>query len=121
MAAATAEKIQPITADDLVKRVAALAPKLIAERRAMKGASIAPLCPTKLWPTWSATTALRACMPAQLRWPRTTLRHAYRCCHGTRPKHADRQVGWRASSVVIIGGWANTNIEAQHEVWGDRR
>jgi len=112
---ATAEKKHAVTGEDLVKRVAALAPKL-AERR-MKGVSLRRL-PDETMADLVATTALRACMPARF--------GGHELPFGTHTDVAMElartcgSTGWVAGIIGSHNWWLGKyQIDAQHEVWGD--
>ncbi len=103
-----------ITGEDLVKRVGALAPKLI-ERRA-KGASLRRL-PEETMADLVATGALRACMPARF--------GGHELPFGTHTdiamelaKHCG-STGWVAGIIGSHNWWLGKyQVEAQQEVWG---
>ncbi len=104
-----------VTAEELIKRVAALAPKLI-ERRA-KGAAQRRL-PEETIADLVSTTALRACMPAQF--------GGHELPFGTHTdvameiaKHCGSS-GWVAGIIGSHNWWLGKyQLEAQQEVWGD--
>jgi len=115
MSGAAAEKKQTLTSEDLVKRVAALAPKLI-ERRA-KGVALRRL-PDETIADLISTTALRACMPARF--------GGHELAFGTHTDVAMElaktcgSTGWVAGIIGSHNWWLGKyQIEAQHEVWGD--
>ncbi len=115
MSAATAEKKQVITSEVLVRRVAALAPKLM-ERRA-KGVSLRRL-PDETMADLVATTALRACMPARF--------GGHELPFGTHTDVAMElaktcgSTGWVAGIIGSHNWWLGKfQIESQHEVWDD--
>ena len=103
------------TSEELVRRVAALAPKLI-ERRA-KGATQRRL-PDETVADLVATTALRACMPARF--------GGHELPFGTHTDVAMElartcgSTGWVAGIIGSHNWWLGKyQIESQHEVWGD--
>jgi 3-hydroxy-9,10-secoandrosta-1,3,5(10)-triene-9,17-dione monooxygenase len=113
MVAATAEKQHPITASDLVARVAALAPKL-AERR-VKGVGLRRL-PDETMADLVSTTALRACMPARF--------GGHELPFGTHTDVAMEiaktcgSTGWVAGIIGSHNWWLGKyQVEAQHDVW----
>lgn len=110
-----APKDTSVTAEELVRRVAALAPKL-AERRA-QSASLRRL-PDETVADLVATTALRACMPARFGGHELPFgahtdvaMELARTCGST---------GWVAGIIGSHNWWLGKyQIESQHEVWGD--
>lgn len=113
MTAAPAEKQKKLTVDDLVARVAALAPKLV-ERRA-KGAAARRL-PEETIADLVSTTALRACMPARFGGHELPFgshtdvaMELARHCGST---------GWVAGIIGSHNWWLGKyQPEAQHDVW----
>ncbi|MBL8642511.1 MAG: hypothetical protein JNK21_01150 [Rhodospirillaceae bacterium] len=115
MSGAAAEKAKKVTGEDLVARVAALAPTL-AERRA-KGAAARRL-PDETIADLVSTTALRACMPARF--------GGHELPFGTHTDVAMElarhcgSTGWVAGIIGSHNWWLGKyQPEAQHEVWAN--
>ncbi len=106
---------EQVTAEELIKRVGALAPKLV-ERRA-KGAANRRL-PEETMADIVATKALRACMPKQF--------GGFELPFGTHTdvameiaKHCGSS-GWVAGIIGSHNWWLGKyQLEAQQEVWGN--